>query len=323
MSKDILLVGDIGGTNARFALAEPDTPGYRDEQVLLCADYDTPEQAIRVYLERVNVAMPSIICLAAAGPVRNGSVDLTNNNWHIREHSLNQSFGIEKTRLLNDFEAIAYSLEVLKSTEMTVLGLHSAKDLSRENFTVAVVGPGTGLGAAALLKRDKHIFPIVTEAGHVGFAPENAIQRAVWEILRDRFGRVSDERLVSGKGLENIYTAFSEIHDVPSYPLSAADIFRQVNSVPLATESVNLFFEILGQVAGNFVLATSAFDGLYIAGGIVQRYPALLANSPFRTSFENKGRHRHLLEHVPTLLVNHAHPGLLGASMVAGRLVNE
>jgi len=320
MVDQTLLIGDIGGTNARFALARVDVPGYEEEHVLQCADFQTPELAISAYLESVNAPPPSIICLAAAGPVRNGSVDLTNNNWHIRESSLNDSFDIGNSCLLNDFEAIAYSLPALGPQDVSTLGLHTAKNLSEDNFSVSVVGPGTGLGAAALLKRGDTVFPLITEAGHVGFAPENAIQRAVWEVLRHRYGRVSDERLVSGKGVENIYTALSEIHDIPRHPLKASEIFKQVATDMLATEAVNLFFEILGQVAGNFVLSSGTFDGLYIAGGIVQRYPDILINSPFRASFENKGRHRHLLEDVPTVLINHDHPGLLGASMYARRL---
>lgn len=317
----VLLVGDIGGTNARFALAEPEGHGYHNEHVLQCAGYNTPELAIRTYLESIESPMPSAICLAAAGPVREGNVDLTNNHWHIREASLNQEFGISSTCLLNDFEAIAYSLPELLPEEMITFGLHEPENLNRDAFNVAVIGPGTGLGAAGLIKRNDALIPVITEAGHVGFAPENALQRAVWEILRHRFGRVSDERLVSGSGLENIYISLSEIHNLPSQKLTASEIFKEFKTNTLAAESINLFFEILGQVAGNFVLATGAFDGLYIAGGIVQRYPELLSNSSFRASFENKGRHRHLLEAVPTVLINHAHPGLLGAAMVARRLV--
>ncbi len=319
----VLLVGDIGGTNARFALAEPEGHAYLQEKVLQCAEYNTPELAIRAYLDSIEAPMPSAICLAAAGPVREGSVDLTNNNWHIRETSLNQEFGISTSCLLNDFEAIASSLPELLPEEMITFGLYEPRNLDTQAFNVAVIGPGTGLGAAGLIKRDDAVIPVITEAGHVGFAPENALQRAVWEILRHRFGRVSDERLVSGSGLENIYTSLSEIHDSPSHPLKASEIFKEVNSNTLAAESVNLFFEILGQVAGNFVLATGAFDGLYIAGGIVQRYPDLLANSSFRASFENKGRHRHLLEKVPTVLINHAHPGLLGACMKVKNLLGK
>lgn len=322
MSDETLLIGDIGGTNARFALADPETQGYREERVLQCADYQTPELAIAYYLKSIDAKAPSTICIAAAGPILDGGVDLTNNNWHIRESILYETFGIVHARLLNDFEAVAYSLPELDESDYTVIGLHLAHDLTLPNFKVGAIGPGTGLGAAGLIRSEGHTLTLVTEAGHVGFAPENALQRAVWEVLRHRFGRVSDERLVSGAGIENIFTALSEIHSQPSPPLSVAEIFDLMNQNFLATETINLFFEILGQVAGNFALTHCAYNGIYIAGGIVQRYPELLAISAFRTSFENKGRHRHIMERIPTLLIRHPQLGLLGASAVARGLVS-
>jgi glucokinase len=322
MSDETLLIGDIGGTNARFALADPDTPGYREERVLQCADYQTPELAIADYLKSIDAKTPSTICIAAAGPILDRGIDLTNNHWHIRESRLYETFGIARARLLNDFEAVAYSLPELVESDYSVIGLHPAHDLALPNFKVGAIGPGTGLGAAGLIRSEGHTLPLVSEAGHVGFAPENALQRTVWEVLRHRFGRVSDERLVSGAGIENIFTALSKIHNQPSQPLSAAEIFDLMNQNYLATETINLFFEILGQVAGNFALTYCAFDGIYIAGGIVQRYPELLALSAFRTSFENKGRHRHIMEGIPTLLIQHPQLGLLGASAVARSLAS-
>ena len=316
VESNTLLIGDIGGTNARFALVDRGVPGYRDEQVLRCESFASAEAAISHYLESVNAVSPGVICLAAAGPVLDGAVDMTNNHWHLRETSLQHSFQVEEARLLNDFEAIAHSLPSLQGDDADVIGLAPAADFNRD-FTLGVVGPGTGLGAAGLIQRGGRTTALINEAGHVGFAPENALQRAVWEILRHRFGRVSDERLVSGQGVENIFAALAEIHDQAVNTLSAAEIFAHVADNQLAAESVNLFFEILGQIAGNFALSLGAYEGIYIAGGIVRRYPELLANSGFRASFENKGRHRHLMERIPTLLIRHSHPGLLGASVVA------
>jgi glucokinase len=134
--------------------------------------------------------------------------------------------------------------------------------------------------------------------------------------LRERFDRVSAERLVSGSGLENIYWALNRIHGDQRSHMSAAEIFESGsnNSDLRAAESVQMFFEILGQVAGDLALTLGAEDGMYIAGGIVQRYPTLLVNSRFRSSFESKGRHRSLMERIPTQLIMHKQPGLLGAS---------
>jgi glucokinase len=258
-----------------------------------------------------------------AGPIRDGNAELTNNNWHVRATDLSKYFSVSQVHLLNDFEAIAYSLTELDRSQIANLGLAPVCDLAIPEFTVGVLGPGTGLGAAALLRREGNLFPLITEAGHVGFAPETALQREVLTVLkRFKYGRLSDERLLSGYGLENIYGALAEIYNKRTLQLSAADIFNNADSDSLALQAVNLFFEILGQVAGNFVLATGAFDGIYIAGGIVQRYPERLKNSAFRSGFENKGRHRGIMERVPTLLIKHKDPGLLGAAVVARSLVN-
>lgn len=315
-----VLIGDVGGTNARFALASPDVAGYRDEQILLCEDFDTPELAVQSYLDSLDSEPPEAACIAAAGPVVDGGVDFTNNDWHLKEKELSAVLGGVQARVLNDFEAVAFSLPELADTDLAAIGQHKAPDLGTDKFTVGVIGPGTGLGAAGLISQAGCRLPIKTEMGRVGFAPETALQKAVWEVMRNRFGRVSDERMVSGSGLENIYTALSEIHGETIHTLTAAEVFDQAPGNHLATETINLFFEMLGQVAGNFALSVGAFDGVFIGGGIAQRYETMLLESSFRVSFENKGRHRYLMERIPVSLIRHQQPGLLGAAVVAASL---
>ena len=156
----------------------------------------------------------------------------------------------------------------------------------------------------------------------MGFEPESQLQREWQRQLRERFDRVSDERLVSGPGLENIYSVLSALHDEKSVHVAARDIFERAtaNTEARASEALQLFFEILGQVSGNLALTLGAADGIYIAGGIVKRAPGLLANSRFRNAFENKGRHRSLMERIPTQVIMHREPGLLGASHLAQSL---
>jgi len=314
MAAPILLVADIGGTNARFALANSEQPGFSDEATLQCADYATPDDAIQHYLGEVGAAAPDIICLAAAGPVINQVVKFTNNPWRIAAEELAAKFPNAPVRLLNDFEAIAYSVPFLSSGAY----LHD-----RDEFTVAIVGPGTGLGTAGLKKSRGVLVPIISEASHKGFAPETNLQRDVLEALIDRFGRVSVERLVSGAGLENIYWALAQAQRQDGPALSAAEIFSKARSGGNArvTTAVNLFFEVLGQFAGDIALAFGAEDGVFIAGGIVRRYPEMFAASPFRSGFENKGRYRSHMEEIPTHLIVHPQPGLLGASYVALELL--
>lgn len=310
MTDSTLLVADIGGTNARFALADPGQPGFSNEATLQCADFATADDAIQHYLSGIGAAAPDVICLAAAGPVIDQVVKFTNNPWRIAADDLAAKFPEASIRLLNDFEAIAYSIPFLSSGEY----LHS-----KDEFTIAIVGPGTGLGTAGLKKSHGVLVPIISEASHKGFAPETDLQRKVLESLLRRFGRVSVERVVSGTGLENIYQALGLEMDPDGPQLSAAEIFGEAaaGGSDQAILAVALFFEILGQFAGDVALAFGAKDGVYIAGGIVRRYPEMFEDSSFRSGFENKGRYQSHMESIPTQLITHPQPGLLGASYMA------
>ena len=318
-----LLVGDIGGTNARFALARIDKPAYEHELTLQCAEFESAEAAINAYLEKVSASRPAVICLAVAGPVVDGTVSFTNNRWQVATTGLSAIFNTSLVRLLNDFEAIACSIPEVNRRYSLQLSGPEEQDLSNGDFSVGILGPGTGLGAAGLLRRGSQLIPMATEAGHVGFAPESAIQDELLQQLRAKYSRVSDERLVSGMGIENLYWALSSLEHGKGIEINAAQVFERMNQDPVASRVVDLFFELLGQVAGNLALSLGAFNGVYIAGGIAQRYPELLQASRFREGFENKGRHRALLERVPTMLVQHPNPGLLGAASVAIDMLKE
>ncbi len=316
MSAHTLLVGDIGGTNARFALADPVRAGFSREHSLKCADFATIDQAIRHYLKLVETPTPQQICLAVAGPVEKQQARLTNNPWNISAPILSRQFSAAKVQLINDFTAIAYAIPFLKQQDCLAIGPSVPGKTPSENQTIGIIGPGTGLGASGLFRRNGYHFPIDSEAGHIGFAAETDQQVDLLAALRKRYPRVSCERLLSGSGLENIHWAMSRISDENYAPLDAAEIFHLASNRPesLADRSVQLFFEILGQFSGDLALALGAVDGIYIAGGIVKRYPDLLAESRFREAFDNKGRHKGYMEGISTQLVLHPHPGLLGAS---------
>ena len=323
MADPILLIGDIGGTNARFALANPDRPGFSAVEKLKCADFESADLAIRQYLKTTGADAPDVVCLAAAGPVVRGRVQFTNNHWVISTVDLQKEFGIDNVALLNDFEAIAYSVPHLGDNDRLTIGLPEPVSLQDGDFAVGIVGPGTGLGAAGLIRSGDTVVPIVGEASHGGFAPETRAQLDVLQTLRKRFDRVSSERLCSGQGLENVYWALGQMHGEKRAPLSAAEIFQSSNDAgdARAVEAVQLFYEILGQFAGDLALTLGADQGVFIAGGIAQRYPEVLAASGFRSAFEAKGRHRSLMESIPTQLITHAQPGLLGASYCALQLL--
>lgn len=322
MNEGCLLIGDIGGTNARFALADSRTPGFSRKKSFACADFETTVLAIRTYLEEVGSLEPDIICLAAAGPVIDNAVRLTNNNWTINAAELARELSGASVKLLNDFEAIAYSIPYLKEGDSMPLGLTETRTIDDQRYAYGIVGPGTGLGYAALYKREGILIPITGEGGFMGFAPESQAQLDVLTVLREKYDRVSYERLVSGPGMENIYWALTRIHGEKQTTLSASEIFSRAekDGDQIAEETVQLFFELLGQVAGNVAISMSTFDGVYIAGGIAKRYPEILANSRFRSGFENKGRHRALMEKIPTRLITYEDPGLLGAAYCALRI---
>jgi len=323
MTEPTILVGDIGGTNARLALAGSKSPGYFRHTTFQCADYESVAEAIRHYLDEIDAPAPDVICLAAAGAVVDGRVRFTSNSLSIDERELASQFSGSRVRLLNDFEAIAYAVPLLHEGDCLQVGASKPRPLIEEGSTIGVIGPGTGLGAAGLHYCEGKFTPIVGEIGHTGFAPETPIQIEILSVLRERFDRVSVERLVSGPGLENMYWALSRLRCENRSQLTATEIFTRCTdrSDSLAIEVVSIFFEILGQVAGDLALILGAKDGIFIAGGIVGRYPQLLIDSKFRCSFQYKGRQRAYMEPIPTQLILHPQPGLLGASHYAVKLM--
>lgn len=325
MTSSSLLIGDIGGTNARFALASHVAPGFTDEMQLACADFETAHLAVDHFLREKAAATPEIICLAAAGPVVAQAVLFTNNHWSLAANELTENYPGTKVRILNDFEAIACSVPFLGQDDCLHVGRSEPIALPADNYTVGIVGPGTGLGAVGLKRSNGINWPIAGEAGHIGFAPVSKVQFEVLTVLRESYERVSSERLVCGPGLENLYRALGRVHGQDWPRRSAEEIFTTAaaNADGRASEAVQLFFEILGQVAGDFALAIGAHDGVFVAGGIVPRYPELFANSLFRSGFENKGRYRSLMEGIPTRLIMHKQPGLLGAAAIAHRMSRE
>lgn len=325
MSDSCLLIGDIGGTNARFALARRDAPGFDNVLQLKCADFDSARAAIDHYLQAQNAGRPDVICFAAAGPVIEQIVRFTNNHWSLAAADLVDGFPAAKVKLLNDFESVAYSIPHLDATDCLQVGLPQAGSLPANDYTVGVVGPGTGLGAVGLKVIAGVSVPIAGEAGHIGFAPTTQVQLEILSVLREHYGRVSAERLVCGSGIENIHWALGRVHGQDWPQRSAEEIFAaaQSNKDGKAAEAVQMFFAILGQFAGDYALALGAYDGILIAGGIVPRYPGLLVNSGFRAGFENKGRYKTTMENIPTRLITHKFPGLLGAAAVAASMATE
>ena len=308
------LVGDIGGTNARFALVEGNSRQLLHVHTLQCADYENVHQACEAYLAKVGVPSVSRACLAFACPVDGDVVKMTNNHWCFEPASLKQFLNLDELKLLNDFTAQA--LGMLEVSASDLMSLEKGRGQAKANAPKLVIGPGTGLGVSALVPASGSWVPLATEGGHVSFAPTDDLEVQIWQFLNARFSRVSAERLLCGQGLVNIYEALCHIHNRAPKPLSPADITGLAVSREdeLAYLALSRFCRLLGSVVGDAVLTLGAKGGVYLCGGILPRVKDFLLQSEFFAGMESKGRFKDYLGQVPVWLCTAEQPGLLGAA---------
>ncbi len=310
-TRDVVLVADVGGTNARFATVAGGAGELHRIEVLRCADYPHIDDAIDAYLSMHGIETLSEVCVAVAGPVDQDLADLPNNHWAFSRRALERSLGARLT-VINDFTAQALSIDVLGADQLVWFGTPRAVDPGIRT----VLGPGTGLGIAVQMV-DGDIIP--SEGGHVGFAPANEHEIEILGALLPRYRRVSAERLLSGPGLENIFWANRRIlhpeesvgREVPP----AREIGRlAAEGDPLALRAVHDFFDILASFAGDVALFTWSTGGVYLSGGVVRKLSAFLDIERFRARFEDKGRFTRFCETVPLAWITHEYPGLLGCA---------
>jgi glucokinase len=317
MTDPLLLVGDVGGTNARFALARrvDGRPRLEHFESFPAETHPTFLDGVKAYLDGCPVK-PTGGVIAVAGPVTDGAIDLTNSPWRVSEGEL-QTLGLNPIRLINDFEALAWGAPVVPEDELASLGGPAQGD---PHAAIALVGPGTGFGVSALA-RDDHgrEMALPSEGGHACFAPGDEIEDEILRILRRRYDRVSIERLICGPGLLNLHRALAEIDGRETHIDDPAQITAQALEDPTSPCGATLarFCAMLGAVAGDIALTTGARGGVYIAGGIVPRILPFIQASPFRRRFERKGRFQDYMAAIPTKVILHKHAALLGAARVA------
>ncbi len=309
------LVGDVGGTNARFAWQADAATPLSDVTTLPCADHPTLQAAMQHYLARLGRGAPRWCAIGIANPVVGDHVRMTNHHWSFSIEAVRQLLGLERFLVINDFTALALSLPALASDEVRQVGAGQ----SVTGAPVGLLGPGTGLGVSGLLpaRGIQRAIPINGEGGHVTLAATDALEESVIRRLRERFGHASAERALSGPGLVNLYVALCEVHGETAQPLEAADVSARAATGEDArcVQAVELFFSFLGNVAGNLALSLGARGGVYIGGGIVPRLGRAIDNSRFRERFEAKGRFAGYLQDIPTLVVQaRVSPALLGAA---------
>lgn len=315
------LLADIGGTNARFALAAPqhEQPLREDSvQVFAVADFPSLADAARHYLDRVG-ATPGEAVFAVAGRVDGDEARITNHPWVISATRTRQALGLQRLQLVNDFTAQAMAVSLLRAQDVVAIGGNAWHGFGDDgDRTYAIIGAGTGLGVGGLIRRDGRYYPLQTEGGHVSFAPGTPEEIEILRRLSDEFGRVSNERVVSGSGLVNLHRALSQIAGEDPGPLTPADITAMAREGDArCLRAIDVFCAVYGAAAGDLVLTLGAWDGVFLPGGLVPRLMPWLQHSGFRQRFENKGRFSPTMARIPTLAVTHPQPGLLGAAALA------
>jgi glucokinase len=311
-SQYVGLVGDVGGTNARFALV--DSQGHiRHPRSFLARDYGSLAEVMDEYLNSTaGRKRPPRAVIAVAGPVLDGEIEFTNLDWQISEGDLLAHFEFEAVKLLNDFAAQALACPRLAEADLRPIG---PKLRGGSDCPIVILGAGTGFGVAGLARADRGDVAVATEGGHGAFAPLDELEVAVWRKLAARFGRVSIERLLSGPGLFDLYGAMAEIEGREA---TAADPKAVIDAAGagdvLAGQVVDRFCAILGSVAGDLALSFGARGGIFVSGGIAPRIAERLMSGGFRARFEDKGRLRPYVEQIPTSLVLHPYPAIVGAA---------
>lgn len=306
------LIGDIGSTNARFALVR----GNEIDAVRLYAlgDYASVADVIEQYLkdQKPTAVQPEEAVLAVAGPITGDEVSLTNNLWSFSIEALQQRLAFRQLQVINDFTAVALAIPHLRHADCVQIGTGAAT----ADAPAAVIGPGTGLGVSAYIPSAGGAVTISGEGGHATMSPATEVEADVLKLMRGRYDHVSAERVLSGPGLVNLYTTLCELANVPAAPLTPAQITSpHVWKEDIrAREATAMFCGMLGTVAGNVALTFGARAGVYLAGGIVPKIIGFFEGSEFRARFEAKGRLQQYLAAIPTFVVVRPLPGLIGAA---------
>jgi glucokinase len=323
----VIVAGDIGGTHARLGLFEvrDGRPYLISERIYPSPKFSGLDAVLREFVEEFHPVTTGA-AFGLAGPVHDGRVRTPNLPWEVDAEGLHSVLGIRHVTLINDLEALAYGVALLAPSDLVVLnpGLEAGGNR-------AVLAAGTGLGVAGLVLEGISHHPLATEGGHSDFAPRTALECELMLYLSKRFGRVSNERILSGAGLTNVYdflrdTGRAEEPDWLTQRLEGEDRAKVISicgldgSSALCSQAVDLFTSVYGAVAGNVALLFLATGGVYLGGGIAPKILARLKDPRlFRAAFMDKGRLRSLLEQVPVRVILDDRVGMRGAAQVAAQ----
>lgn len=311
-----IVAADIGGTHARFAIAKIEdgkVVTLSEPVILKCAQYASLQTAWEAYRAQSGRNIPRQGSFALATPIRGDLLKMTNNPWVIRPAALCESLGMEKVNLINDFGAIGHAVQ--QSNTNTLKHLCGPDNPMPENGVISIVGPGTGLGVAQLIRTSTDYHVIETEGGHIDFAPLDSVEDLILARMRKQYLRVSVERIVSGPGMRAIYETLAAIENRQISNMDDSTLWELAldRNDSLADAAFERFCLCLGAVTGDIALTQGA-RAVVIAGGLGQRIQKRLSDSGFADRFVAKGRYRKMMESIPVKLITHPQPGLLGAA---------
>ena len=311
-----IAVADVGGTHARFALAEIDAgrvASLGEPITLKTSEHGSFQLAWQEFGRRAGIELPNELAIAFAGPVGGELLKLTNNPWVIRPALIKERLGVDRYTVVNDFGAVGYAVATLGDEHFQHLS-GPERPLPLQGV-IRIVGPGTGLGVAALLRKSEGYDVIETEGGHVDFAPLDSLEDNILAQLRRNFRRVSVERVAAGQGLRNLYEALAAIGNLDVTIHDDKELWSAAleGRDSLATAALDRLCLSLGAVAGDRALAQGAV-AVVIAGGVGLRLAEYLPRSGFRDRFIAKGRFERRMDEMPVKLISHPQPGLVGAA---------
>lgn len=312
-----ILIADLGGTTLRFALAGRGRPGA---EMALAADlFSTLEQAVAAFLDPIDRReWPYRAIFAAAGPQDGRDITFTNRDWRSPIAGLRDRFGLNRIVVINDFAALALALPHLTDEDTRSLGPRRTP----EPGPMVVLGPGTGLGVASVLPEGDGWRVIPGEGGHVTLPAQTEIEDQVISYLRAVHGHVSAERALSGAGLADLHDAVRAIGGLPARRRAPEEVSEAATADPACRRAVELFTDLLATVAGDLALTMGANGGVFIAGGIVPKLGDLFDGDRFRRRFTAKGRLTEYLDPIPTRLITHPQPALLGLAAAAEAILD-
>ena len=312
---EAVLLGDVGATNARFAVHFDEMLG--PIEWIEVADHPTFGGALKHFLQSHgrDHRIPHAL-LAIAGPVKDDLCEFTNCPWTVDSRDLRNQFGFRSVQLVNDFEATALSLPHLAKQDLRSIG----EGRGVLGAPMVVLGPGSGLGVAGLVQNGALHVVVPTEGGHATMAADSPREDAILNVLRQRYGHVSAERILSGPGIENLYEIVAALDGVAVPARNAAQITVAAleGACWTSREALNVFCAMLGGFAGNLALTYGARGGVYISGGIAPRILDFLVNSEFRQRFEQKGRLTAYLKAIPTQVILHPAATFIGLTSLLG-----